>query len=114
MNIKKTKRNMNLMPYLLLFAVVVTSYIFLNSISTKVNELNYTELTSEINSGKVTELNVTPRNSSGVYEQCPEVDIQGILIPRGVREVRKAESSASPGSDASNGLRNGRTKSWPQ
>ena len=68
MNIKKTKRNMNLMPYLLLFAVVVTSYIFLNSISTKVNELNYTELTSEINSGKVTELNVTPRNSSGVYE----------------------------------------------
>ena len=68
MNIKKTKRNMNLMPYLLLFAVVVTSYIFLNSISTKVNELNYTELTSEINSGKVTELNVTPRNSSGEYE----------------------------------------------
>ena len=68
MNIKKTKRNMNFMPYLLLFVVVVTSYIFLNSISTKVNELNYTELTSEINSGKVTELNVTPRNSSGVYE----------------------------------------------
>ena len=68
MNIKKTKRNMNFMPYLLLFAVVVTSYIFLNSISTKVNELNYTELTSDINNGKVTELNVTPRNSSGVYE----------------------------------------------
>ncbi len=68
MNIKKTKRNMNFMPYLLLFAVVVTSYIFLNSISTKINELNYTELTSDINSGKVTELNVTPRNSSGVYE----------------------------------------------
>ena len=56
------------MPYLLLFAVVVTSYIFLNSISTKINELNYTELTSDINSGKVTELNVTPKNSSGVYE----------------------------------------------
>ena len=68
MNIKKTKRNMNFMPYLLLFAVVVTSYILLNSISTKINELNYTELTSDINSGKVTELNVTPRNSSGVYE----------------------------------------------
>ena len=32
------------------------------------NELNYTELTTEINSGKVTELNVTPKNSSGVYE----------------------------------------------
>ena len=59
---------MNFMPYLLLLVVVITSYIFLNSISTKVNELNYTELTTEINSGKVTELNVTPKNSSGVYE----------------------------------------------
>ncbi len=68
MNIKKTKKNMNFMPYLLLIVVVVTSYIFLNSMSTKVNDLNYTELTSEINSGKVTELNVTPRSSSGVYE----------------------------------------------
>lgn len=65
---KKSKRNMNFMPYLLLLVVVVTSYIFLNSINTKVNELNYTELTTEINSGKVTELNVTPKNSSGVYE----------------------------------------------
>lgn len=65
---KKSKRNMNFMPYLLLLVVVVTSYIFLNSINTKVNELNYTELTAEINSGKVAELNVTPRNSSGVYE----------------------------------------------
>ena len=68
MNIKKTKKNMNFMPYLLLIVVVATSYIFLNSMSTKVNDLNYTELTSEINSGKVTELNVTPRSSSGVYE----------------------------------------------
>ena len=65
---KKSKRNMNFMPYLLLLVVVITSYIFLNSINTKVNELNYTELTTEINSGKVTELNVTPRTSSGVYE----------------------------------------------
>lgn len=65
---KKSKRNMNFMPYLLLLVVVITSYIFLNSINTKVNELNYTELTTEINSGKVTELNVTPRNGSGVYE----------------------------------------------
>lgn len=65
---KKSKRNMNFMPYLLLLVVVITSYIFLNSINTKVNELNYTELTTEINSGKVTELNVTPRNNSGVYE----------------------------------------------
>ena len=46
---KKSKRNMNFMPYLLLLVVVITSYIFLNSINTKVNELNYTELTTEIN-----------------------------------------------------------------
>ena len=71
---KKSKRNMNFMPYLLLLVVVATSYIFLNSISTKVNELNYTELTTEINSGKVTELNVTPKNSSGVYELTGKMD----------------------------------------
>ena len=71
---KKSKRNMNFMPYLLLLVVVITSYIFLNSINTKVNELNYTELTTEINSGKVTELNVTPKNSSGVYELTGKIN----------------------------------------
>ena len=39
MNIKKTKKSMNLMPYIVLTIVVIGSYIFLNSFSTKINKI---------------------------------------------------------------------------
>ena len=48
MNIKKTKKSMNLMPYIVLTIVVIGSYIFLNSFSTKINKMDYNELTKEI------------------------------------------------------------------
>ena len=67
MNIKKTKRNVNYLPYLLLVMVVVGSLLFTNSLGKKVNELNYTQLTAEINNDQVTEINITPRSGSGVY-----------------------------------------------
>ncbi|MDD6272564.1 MAG: ATP-dependent zinc metalloprotease FtsH [bacterium] len=67
MNIKKTKNSMNFMPYILLAMVVIGSYLFLNTMGTKINELNYTELTTKINEGKVTEISVTPKSASGVY-----------------------------------------------
>ena len=67
MNIKKTKRNFNYLPYLLLVMVIVGSLLFTNSLGKKVNELNYTQLTAEINNDQVTEINITPRSGSGVY-----------------------------------------------
>lgn len=67
MNIKRNKRNISFMPYILLAVVIVCSYLFLNTLGTKVNTLNYTELVSQINDGNVTELAVTPRSASGVY-----------------------------------------------
>ncbi|MGM9878332.1 MAG: ATP-dependent zinc metalloprotease FtsH [Bacilli bacterium] len=67
MNIKKTKNSMNFMPYILLAMVVIGSYLFLNTMGTKINELNYTELTTQINEGNVTEISVTPKSASGVY-----------------------------------------------
>ncbi len=67
MNIKKTKRNTNLLPYLLLLAVVVGALLFTSTLGSKVNELNYSELTSEINNNNVSEINITPRSASGVY-----------------------------------------------
>ncbi len=67
MNIKKTKKSMSFMPYILLIIVVIGSYIFLNSVGTKVNDLDYNTLVKEMNSGNVTELAVTPRSASGVY-----------------------------------------------
>ena len=67
MNIKRNKKTINFMPYILLLVVVLGSYLFLGTLGNKVNEMNYTELTTQINSGNVEELNVTPRSSSGVY-----------------------------------------------
>ena len=67
MNIKRSKKSMNFMPYLLLIMVIIGSYIILNTVGNKVNELNYTELTTQINSGNVEELVVTPKSASGVY-----------------------------------------------
>ncbi len=67
MNIKKTKRNMNFMPYIVLILVIVGSYMFLNSLGTKINNLSYTELTDDLNNDKVTEIAVTPKSGAGVY-----------------------------------------------
>ena len=67
MNIKKTKKGMNLMPYVILTIVVLGSYLFLNSVSTKVNKIDYNELTKEIGNNNVKELTVTPKNAAGVY-----------------------------------------------
>ena len=55
MNIKRNKKNISFMPYILLAVVIVCSYLFLNTLGTKVNTLNYTELVSQINDGNVTE-----------------------------------------------------------
>ena len=67
MNIKKTKKSMNFLPYILLIVVVMGSYFYLNTIGSKVNTLDYSELTKELSGGNVTEINVTPKSSSGVY-----------------------------------------------
>ena len=67
MNIKKTNKNMNFLPYILLAVVIISSYIFLNSMGNKVNELTYTELTSKLDEGNVTEIAVTPKSGDGVY-----------------------------------------------
>ncbi len=67
MNIKRTKRSMNFLPYVLLVIVVSFSLLFLTTLGNKVNELNYTELTTQLNNGKVEEISVTPKSASGVY-----------------------------------------------
>ena len=74
MNIKKTNKNMNFLPYILLAAVIISSYVFLNSMGNKVNELTYTELTSKLNEGNVTEIAVTPKSGDGVYVITGKLD----------------------------------------
>jgi len=67
MNIKKSKNSMTYMPYVLLLVVVLGSWLFLSTMGTDVHELNYTELSTQINNNNVEELNITPRSASGVY-----------------------------------------------
>src|SRR5574344_1918880 len=67
MNIKKSKKAFNFMPYVLLCIVIIGAYFFLSSMDTKINELSYSDLTTELNSGNVTKLTVTPRSNQGVY-----------------------------------------------
>ena len=67
MNIKKSKNNMSFVPYILLAVVIIGSYLFLNNIGTKVNELNYSELVTEMKDGNVKEITVTPKSGAGVY-----------------------------------------------
>ena len=67
MNIKRSKKSMNFMPYILLLVVIFGSYLILSTVGNKVNELNYTELTTQLNDGNVEEIVVTPKSASGVY-----------------------------------------------
>ena len=67
MNIKKKKRNMSFLPYLLLAIIILVAYLYANTLGNKVNKLAYNEFTNELNGGKVTELNVVPRSGSNVY-----------------------------------------------
>ncbi len=67
MNIKRSKNNISYMPYILLLIVVIGSWLFLTTLGKDVHELNYTELTTQINNDNVEELSITPRSASGVY-----------------------------------------------
>ena len=67
MNIKRSKKSMSFMPYILLLVVIFGSYLILSTVGNKVNELNYTELTTQLNDGNVEEIVVTPKSASGVY-----------------------------------------------
>ena len=68
MNIKKSKKSMNYMPYILLAIVVIGSYIFLRTLGNEVHELSYTELTTQIKLDNVEEIEVTPKSEYSNYE----------------------------------------------
>ena len=67
MNIKKSKKSMSFMPYLVLAVIIFGAYLYINTLGNKVNKIDYSELTKELANGTVTELNVVPKSGSGVY-----------------------------------------------
>ncbi len=61
-NVKK-----NVASYVLLFLVLIGIMYFASAMNTKVNELTYSEFVEKMEDGKVTEVEITPSQSAGVY-----------------------------------------------
>ena len=64
---KKNNYAKQSIPYLLLFIVILGIIFFYNMSRFKVNTFTYDELIDQLSKGSVTEIRITPRNSSGVY-----------------------------------------------
>lgn len=69
---KNVKRG--LLPYIMMFVVVITIVYFFNAVNQKVNNITYNELLENIEKGKVTEIIVTPRIKSGIYNVSGKLD----------------------------------------
>ena len=64
---KKNNLFKNMLPYLLLFVVIISTLFFFNSIKNEVHDMDYNKFLSELNEGKVEELSITPKSGGGVY-----------------------------------------------
>lgn len=64
----------NMLPYVLLFLVVISTLFFFNTIKNKVYDLDYNKFVVELNKGNVDELNITPRSGAGVYTLTGKLD----------------------------------------
>ena len=72
MNKKNNKKNFISYGVILLFFLAV--FVVFNSLDNKNNILTYNEFITNLNEGKVTELVVTPRQSSSVYDISGKLD----------------------------------------
>ena len=66
MNKKDVKKG--LLPYLVLFIVMLGILYFFNLSNTKVNQFTYDQFITHKDNKEITEISITPRNSAGVYE----------------------------------------------
>ena len=64
---KKTLKK-GLLPYVFLAIIMLGIFYVLNVLNKNVHELTYDEFVEKLDKGKVTELNIVPRNSGSVYE----------------------------------------------
>ena len=69
MNVKQNKNNgfKNLLPYLVLFVVVIVVFASLNMQKAKINQLTTGELITELKENNVTEVTVTPKSNESIY-----------------------------------------------
>ena len=58
----------SILSYVLLFLVIFVVYNLMSILNTKVNKLDYSQLLKELESGKVTEINIKQNSSQGLYQ----------------------------------------------
>jgi cell division protease FtsH len=68
-NLKK-----GLLPYIMLFVIIITIVYFFNVMNQKINNITYNNLLENINAGKVEEITITPRSRSAIYEITGRLD----------------------------------------
>ena len=64
---KKNDMKKNVIPYVLLIALMLVIFYMYKVMSVKVNNLTFNEFMGKVSSGEVTELAVTPNKDGGVY-----------------------------------------------
>src|SRR5574344_1602783 len=62
------------MPYIILFVVIIAAMFFLNLSKYKVYDFTYDKFISELNSGNVKKIEITPKNSAGIYYITGKLD----------------------------------------
>ena len=74
--VKKDNKK-NFISYGLIFCFILAVLLVFNSLGSKDNSLTYDEFMKDLNGGKVTELTLTPKQTSAVYEITGKLDGYG-------------------------------------
>ena len=117
MNIKDVKKNnavRNFFPYLVLFIIIIATFLILNMGGKKVNELTTGELLTALQNGEVTEIKIMPKSSESVYyisgklegyadnelfeTRVVEAEVSNILTLTEENEIAEYETEPDPGS----------------
>ena len=75
MNKKEIKKS--LIPYLLLFIVMIGIFYFFTVSNRKVNQFTYDQFIEHMNNDEIKEIVIVPRNNAGVYEIEGKLDSYG-------------------------------------
>ena len=101
MNSKTVKKG--LFPYVFLFCFIIVCLLIFNSFNTTVNKLTYDEFIKELESDKITELNIIPKISSDTYKvtgklkDYEETESFILTLPKSDEFISKITTSANEG-----------------
>ncbi len=57
-----------LLPYIFMFFFIISCLFIVNNMNTKVNKFNYDDFNENLKNGKITEMTITPKTRTEVYE----------------------------------------------